>query len=99
MPRTTTVECLDCPPLRALTFDALGLIKVIEARTKEGGVPKVNYYEAYHAVSIAGHCATACNDVCNEGGLTMFQQHNNEIYVFTSVVQSLLIKLVPVDQL
>ncbi|OMO84026.1 hypothetical protein CCACVL1_11041 [Corchorus capsularis] len=41
MPRTTTVECPGCPPLRALTFDALGLIKVIEARTKEGGVPKV----------------------------------------------------------
>ncbi|OMO55161.1 Pectinesterase inhibitor [Corchorus olitorius] len=59
-----------------------------------------NYYEAYHAVSIAGHCATACNDVCNEGGLTMFQQHNNnEIYVSTIVVQSLLIKLVPANQL
>ncbi|KAL6559695.1 hypothetical protein OROGR_004812 [Orobanche gracilis] len=31
MPRTTTVECPGCPPLRALTFDALGLVKVIEA--------------------------------------------------------------------
>ncbi|XWS60298.1 hypothetical protein CRYUN_Cryun07bG0024300 [Craigia yunnanensis] len=41
MPRTTTVECLGCPPFRALTFDALGLIKVIEARGKEGGVAKV----------------------------------------------------------
>ncbi|XVE56625.1 hypothetical protein DITRI_Ditri04bG0025700 [Diplodiscus trichospermus] len=41
MPRTTTVECPGCPPFRALTFDALGLIKVIEARGKEGGVPKV----------------------------------------------------------
>ncbi|KAL6584407.1 hypothetical protein OROMI_003696 [Orobanche minor] len=30
MPRTT-VECPGCPPLRALTFDALGLVKVIEA--------------------------------------------------------------------
>ncbi|OMP12246.1 Pectinesterase inhibitor [Corchorus olitorius] len=58
-----------------------------------------NYNEAYHAVSLAGYCATACNDVCNEGGLTMFQQHNNEIYAFSSVVQSLLIKLVPADQL
>ncbi|XP_022729628.1 WD repeat-containing protein 74-like isoform X2 [Durio zibethinus] len=38
MPRTTTVECPVYPPFRALTFDALGLIKVIEAR---GGVPKV----------------------------------------------------------
>uniref|UniRef100_A0A2P2KWU9 WD repeat-containing protein DDB_G0290555-like n=1 Tax=Rhizophora mucronata TaxID=61149 RepID=A0A2P2KWU9_RHIMU len=27
MPRTTTLECPGCPPLRALTFDALGLIK------------------------------------------------------------------------
>ncbi|GKV05443.1 hypothetical protein SLEP1_g17456 [Rubroshorea leprosula] len=41
MPRTTALECPGCPPLRALTFDALGLIKVIEARGKEGGVPKV----------------------------------------------------------
>lgn len=41
MPRTTTVECPGCPPFRALTFDSLGLIKVIETRGKEGGVPKV----------------------------------------------------------
>ncbi|EOY22424.1 Transducin/WD40 repeat-like superfamily protein [Theobroma cacao] len=41
MPRTTAVECPGCPPFRALTFDALGLIKGIEARGKEGGVPKV----------------------------------------------------------
>ncbi|GAV68237.1 WD40 domain-containing protein [Cephalotus follicularis] len=42
MPRTTTIECPGCPPLRALTFDALGLIKVIEARGNQGGgVPKV----------------------------------------------------------
>ncbi|XP_022736887.1 WD repeat-containing protein 74-like [Durio zibethinus] len=41
MPRTTTVECPGCPPFRALTFDALGLIKVIEARGKGGGVPQV----------------------------------------------------------
>ncbi|XVF11564.1 hypothetical protein REPUB_Repub08aG0038600 [Reevesia pubescens] len=41
MPRTTTVECPGCLPLRALTFDALGLIKVIEAGGKERGVPKV----------------------------------------------------------
>ncbi|KAK8684433.1 hypothetical protein V6N13_040462 [Hibiscus sabdariffa] len=42
MPRATTVDCPGCPPLRALTFDALGLIKVIEARGKGGGgVPKV----------------------------------------------------------
>ncbi|CAI9283775.1 unnamed protein product [Lactuca saligna] len=41
MPRTTTVESAGCPPLRALTFDVLGLIKVTEARSKLGGVPKV----------------------------------------------------------
>jgi len=29
MPRATTVECPGCPPLRALTFDTLGLIKGI----------------------------------------------------------------------
>ncbi|GFZ03813.1 transducin/WD40 repeat-like superfamily protein [Actinidia rufa] len=41
MPRTTTVESPGCPPIRALTFDVLGLVKVIEARGKQGGVPKV----------------------------------------------------------
>ncbi|XP_057464863.1 uncharacterized protein LOC130754644 [Actinidia eriantha] len=41
MPRTTTVESPGCPPFRALTFDVLGLVKVIEARGKQGGVPKV----------------------------------------------------------
>lgn len=41
MPRTTTVEASGCPPLRALTFDALGLTKVVEARNGQGGVPKV----------------------------------------------------------
>ncbi|CAO2839690.1 unnamed protein product [Amaranthus hypochondriacus] len=41
MPRTTTIECPGCPPLRAITFDALGLIKVIEARAKQDGLPKV----------------------------------------------------------
>ncbi|XP_071702738.1 uncharacterized protein [Rutidosis leptorrhynchoides] len=41
MPRTTTVESAGCPPLRALTFDVLGLIKVTEARSKLGGAPKV----------------------------------------------------------
>ncbi|KAL5750728.1 hypothetical protein ACOSP7_025331 [Xanthoceras sorbifolium] len=41
MPRTSRVECPGCPPVRALTFDALGLIKVIEARGEQGGVPKV----------------------------------------------------------
>lgn len=41
MPRTTTIECSGCPPLRALTFDSLGLIKVVEARDKQREVPKV----------------------------------------------------------
>ncbi|XP_059442482.1 uncharacterized protein LOC132174813 [Corylus avellana] len=41
MPRTTTIECPGCPPLRALTFDVLGLIKVIEAQGTQGGIPKV----------------------------------------------------------
>ncbi|KAH7561161.1 hypothetical protein ACOSP7_016240 [Xanthoceras sorbifolium] len=41
MPRTTTLECPGCPPVRAITFDALGLIKVVEARGERGGVPSV----------------------------------------------------------
>ncbi|CAI0407818.1 unnamed protein product [Linum tenue] len=40
MPRTTTVECPGCPPIRALTFDALGLIKVTESRGNSG-IPQV----------------------------------------------------------
>lgn len=35
MPRTSAVECPGCPPVRALTFDVLGLVKVIEAREKQ----------------------------------------------------------------
>ncbi|KAL3615801.1 hypothetical protein CASFOL_040095 [Castilleja foliolosa] len=42
MPRTTTVESPGCPPLRALTFDALGLVKVIEAHDgQHGGAAKM----------------------------------------------------------
>ncbi|XP_059657319.1 uncharacterized protein LOC132303893 isoform X2 [Cornus florida] len=41
MPRTTTLECPGCPPIRALTFDVLGLVKGVEARGKQGGVPRV----------------------------------------------------------
>ncbi|XP_057786004.1 uncharacterized protein LOC131003514 isoform X2 [Salvia miltiorrhiza] len=37
MPRTTTVESSGCPPLRALTFDVLGLVKVLEARGGQNG--------------------------------------------------------------
>ncbi|XP_073281919.1 ribosome biogenesis protein NSA1 [Primulina huaijiensis] len=37
MPRTTTVESPGCPPLRALTFDVLGLVKVFEASKRENG--------------------------------------------------------------
>ncbi|KAL9243404.1 hypothetical protein vseg_017297 [Gypsophila vaccaria] len=41
MPRTTTLECPGCPPIKALTFDVLGLVKVVEARRKDGGAAKV----------------------------------------------------------
>ncbi|XP_009776214.1 uncharacterized protein [Nicotiana sylvestris] len=41
MPRTTTLECPGCPPLRALTFDILGLIKVIEGKGEQKEAPKV----------------------------------------------------------
>lgn len=40
MPRTTVIECQGCPSLRALTFDALGLIKVIQVQG-EKGLPEV----------------------------------------------------------
>ncbi|KAF6150091.1 hypothetical protein GIB67_002873 [Kingdonia uniflora] len=42
MPRSSTVECGGCPPFRALSFDVLGLIKVIEARGgQQGNTPKI----------------------------------------------------------
>lgn len=41
MPRTSAVELPGCPPIRALTFDVLGLVKVIEAHGKQGAIPKV----------------------------------------------------------
>ncbi|KAL7099275.1 hypothetical protein ACP275_09G073100 [Erythranthe tilingii] len=42
MPRTTTVDSPGCPPLRALTFDSLGLVKVIEAHDgQDGGAVKM----------------------------------------------------------
>ncbi|KAF7836651.1 WD repeat-containing protein 74 [Senna tora] len=41
MPRTTTLDCPGCPPFRALTFDSLGLVKVVEAREKQVAVPRV----------------------------------------------------------
>ncbi|KAG9441542.1 hypothetical protein H6P81_017396 [Aristolochia fimbriata] len=40
MPHTSAVESPGCPPLRALTFDVLGLGKVVEARVKQG-IPSV----------------------------------------------------------
>ncbi|KAL6840657.1 hypothetical protein ACP4OV_029521 [Aristida adscensionis] len=41
MPRTTVVESPGCPPLRALTTDVLGLVKVVEARARPAGAAKV----------------------------------------------------------
>ncbi|KAE8798117.1 WD repeat-containing protein 74 [Hordeum vulgare] len=41
MPRITSVESPGCPPLRAITTDILGLIKVVEARARPAGVAKV----------------------------------------------------------
>ncbi|KAF9671681.1 hypothetical protein SADUNF_Sadunf12G0072900 [Salix dunnii] len=39
MPRTTTLVCPGCPPLRALTFDSLGLIKGIPQVVERWGDP------------------------------------------------------------
>ncbi|CAN6199120.1 unnamed protein product [Urochloa humidicola] len=41
MPRTTVVESPGCPPLRTLTTDILGLVKVVEARAKPAGAAKI----------------------------------------------------------
>ncbi|NP_001140808.1 uncharacterized protein LOC100272883 [Zea mays] len=41
MPRTTVLESPGCPPLRALTTDILGLVKVVEAHARPAGAAKV----------------------------------------------------------
>ncbi|KAL5699173.1 hypothetical protein ACHQM5_030113 [Ranunculus cassubicifolius] len=42
MPRTIAVDCQGCPPIRAFTFDILGLIKVIESPlTQQKSVPTI----------------------------------------------------------
>ncbi|KAG8099888.1 hypothetical protein GUJ93_ZPchr0013g35687 [Zizania palustris] len=41
MPRTSVVESPGCPPLRALTADILGLVKVVESRANPAGVARV----------------------------------------------------------
>ncbi|CAM0905984.1 unnamed protein product [Alopecurus aequalis] len=41
MPRITSVESPGCPPLRAITTDILGLVKVVEARARPAGVARV----------------------------------------------------------
>ncbi|XP_019266673.1 PREDICTED: cytochrome c-like [Nicotiana attenuata] len=41
MPCTITLDCPGCPPLKALTFGILRLIKVIEGKGEQKEAPKV----------------------------------------------------------
>ncbi|XP_058102241.1 uncharacterized protein LOC131246296 [Magnolia sinica] len=75
MPRTSRLECPGCPPLRALTFDSLGLIKVIEARGNQG-IPTVvdrwgtpDSSRCVLAASIADHRTNPLLAVARKNGL------------------------------
>ncbi|TKY61897.1 WD repeat-containing protein 74 [Spatholobus suberectus] len=83
MPRTTTVECSGCPPLRALTFDALGLVKVVEARKKQQGVPQV--VERWGDPE-SSKCVTAVSMIDrNSYHLLAVARKNNQIEVLSPV--------------
>ncbi|XP_020216764.1 WD repeat-containing protein 74 isoform X1 [Cajanus cajan] len=83
MPRTTTLECSGCPPLRALTFDALGLIKVVEARDRQRGVPQV--VERW-GNSEASKCVTAVSMIDrNSNPLLAVARKNNQIEILSPV--------------
>ncbi|KAF8700328.1 hypothetical protein HU200_034260 [Digitaria exilis] len=76
MPRTTVVESPGCPPLRALTTDILGLVKVVEARAKPAGVAKVvetwgapDADRAVVAASLADHATDPVLAVARKNGL------------------------------
>ncbi|GJN32396.1 hypothetical protein PR202_gb20903 [Eleusine coracana subsp. coracana] len=76
MPRTTAVESPGCPPLRALTTDILGLVKVVEARAKPAGVAKVvetwgapDASRAIVAASLADHAADPVLAVARKNGV------------------------------
>ncbi|KAJ1291028.1 hypothetical protein BS78_02G288100 [Paspalum vaginatum] len=76
MPRTTVVESPGCPPLRALTTDILGLVKVVEARARPAGAAKVvetwgapDASRAIVAASLAGRAADPVLAVARKNGV------------------------------
>ncbi|TVU38997.1 hypothetical protein EJB05_12396 [Eragrostis curvula] len=76
MPRTTAVESPGCPPLRALTTDILGLVKVVEARAKSAGAAKVvetwgaaDASRAIVAASLADRAANPVLAVARKNGV------------------------------
>ncbi|KAL2575697.1 hypothetical protein GLYMA_16G034400v4 [Glycine max] len=83
MPRTSTLECSGCPPLRALTFDALGLIKVVEARDKQRGAPQV--VERWGDLE-SSKCVMAVSMIDRESHpLLAVARKNNQIEVLSPV--------------
>ncbi|KAL5060402.1 hypothetical protein RYX36_032006 [Vicia faba] len=74
MPRATTLECPGCPPLRALTFDTLGLIKVLESRENQGGLKVVERWgepdasKSVNAVSIIDRSSNPLLAVARKNG-------------------------------
>ncbi|GAB2221335.1 hypothetical protein Droror1_Dr00012510 [Drosera rotundifolia] len=79
MPRTTTLESPGCPPIRALTFDSLGLIKVIEARDKVAGIPKV--VERWGVPDASRGVVAAAMDDCKADPLLAVARKNGRIEV------------------
>ncbi|XP_068640607.1 uncharacterized protein [Aristolochia californica] len=81
MPRTSTAESPGCPPLRALAFDVLGFVKVVEARGKQG-IPAVVERWGYPDPS---RCALVTSAVNNTKTLVAVGRKNGLVEVLNAL--------------
>ncbi|WOL10328.1 WD repeat-containing protein [Canna indica] len=95
MPRTIAVECPGCAPLRALTTDVLGLVKVVEARGRPGILKVVETWgqpdasSSVLAASYADHKTEPLLAVARKNGLVDFiNPLNGEVLNSTKIDQS-----------
>ncbi|XP_077227907.1 transducin/WD40 repeat-like superfamily protein [Tasmannia lanceolata] len=95
MPRTSVVESPGCPPLRALTFDVLGLVKVVEVRGKQGTPTVVERWGAPDssqcvlAASIVDRKTNPLLAVARKNGLVeVLNPLNGDVLVATKVSEA-----------
>ncbi|KAJ8642696.1 hypothetical protein MRB53_004444 [Persea americana] len=106
MPRTTALECPGCPPLRALTFDALGLVKVVEARGTQG-IPTVvdrwgapDSSQCVLAASIADHKTNPILAVSRKNGqVELLNPLNGDVHVTIKTSETGAVGHIPEDDL